>query len=177
MRGEEAELARGAVLDVVAVLAAVEQHVGAADADAHAVGERLDRVRFGRAVAADRDDVERHAHRVAGAVGVRGRKVAQDAALDGRTVGLHDDRFGHRKRAVARDRDVGGEIDDALLACGSQAREREQQAKQPAHYSRTSTAPRSSVSKKAAGLKANSRPTIRSGKVCSRVTYCLTAPL
>jgi len=102
---EEAELARGAVVDLVGVATGRQHRLGAADAHAHAVGELFGGPGFGGAVAQHGGDFERHAHAVAGAVAVGGRKVAQDAALSRPAGGLDFDGLGHRERAVGLDAD------------------------------------------------------------------------
>ena len=129
------------------------------------------------AVERNRDDVEPDAHALPEAPGVVGRKVAVDAVPDLAPLGLYRNRLAHGERAVGADRDLAAEIEQALGRAGRARGEREhERAGEPPHRS-TLTASRSSVSKNGIGANANRRATSRSGNDCSRVRYCLTAPL
>src|SRR2546422_9952660 len=111
---EEAELARSAIGDLVDVPAGREHHVGAADADALAVGEALQGVVLASAVARHADHAEGHARFRAERAAVAGREVAQDAAADLAALGLHFDPLGDRQRAVPGDADAAVEVKDSL---------------------------------------------------------------
>jgi hypothetical protein len=174
---EEAELARGAVGDLVDVPAARQHHGGVADADARAVAIGLHRPGLGVAVAAHRDDMQRHPDARAAAVAVIGGEIAQDAALDFTPFDLHLDALGDGEPAVRADADVAVEVEHPFLRRRGQRGEGEGEGEEQDPHSAIFTAARSSVSKNGSGGKPNRRATSTSGKLCRRVTYCFTAPL
>jgi hypothetical protein len=109
------------------VLAGRQQPVGAADAHAHPVRQPLGDEVLRRAVAGYGLDVEADLDAGAVAIGVGGGEIAQDAAADLPPLGLHADRLGDRKVAVALDHGIADEQQDAL--CGRRRRERREKEK------------------------------------------------
>src|SRR5262249_38166602 len=79
---EESDLPRGAIANDVFVPPDAEQSIGVADAHSHPVRQALGDKVFRRAVTGHRLDVEANLDAGAVAVGVRGRKITQDAAAD-----------------------------------------------------------------------------------------------
>ncbi len=111
---EEADLACGPVADDIGMRARGQQPFGAADADAHAVGQTLSAVGLVAAVAADGQHIEADGDATAVARGVDGREVAQDAAADFPSLRLHADGLGHAQVAVTLHLRIADEVKDAL---------------------------------------------------------------
>ena len=142
------DLARRAVGDLVGVGAARKHRVRAADADAHAVVESLERPALRCAVARHAHHLERHADAIAEAVLVVGGKVAQDAATDLAPLHLHHDALEHRQHAVGADLDRAVEVDDLFRRLRRKTNERRGDHR-PARHSAMFTGARSEVSKNA----------------------------
>ena len=187
--GEEADLPVGAVADDVFVPAGAERPIGAADADADAVAQPFGDPIFRGAVARDRLDVEPHLDPRAVPAPVDGRKIAQDAAADLPAFRLHGDRLGDRKVAVALDRDVADEAQDALDRAGGRKRsqqhnERKRDAGDRDHglppgnaTCGAAASPRSSSSKNGSSLNPRRRASSTSGNDWMLMFRLRTAPL
>ncbi len=175
MIGEVADLARGAIGDLVDVLAVLQHDVAAPDADALAIAEPLELEVLGRAVAPHPQHLEGHAHAIAEAVPVVGGEVAQDAALDVVAFHLDHDALGDREHAVGRDGDGGMEVDHPLERRHRHGPERAKEGEQL--HKVTFTGARSAVSKNGIGWKRKAFAMMTSGNDSMRVTYCCTAPL
>ena len=174
---EEAELAAGTVDDLVAVDAACDVCVRAADAHAHAVALALQDVGLGPAVTRHRSHLKWHLDETAAAVVVVGWEVPVDSVLDPDALGLHLDALVDFEDAVVADVHVAVKIDDALGRRAEDAPAEQDEPQNDAPHRATRTASRSSVSKNGSGRKPSIRATIRSGKLSMRVRYCFTAPL
>ena len=187
--GEEADLPGGAVADHVFVPPGAEQPIGAADAHAHAVAQPFGDPILRSAVAGDRLNVESDLDPGAVAAPVAGRKIAQDAATDVAAFGLDGNGLGDRKVAVALDRDVADEAQDALdRAGGREPRQQHDECKRDAGHRRhdlapgnatcgAAASPRSSSSKNGSSLKPRRCATSTSGNDWILMFRLRTAPL
>lgn len=133
---EKSDLPGRAIANDVGVLPARQQSLGAAYAHAHAVRQRLRDEGLRCTIAGDGLDVEPNLDAQAVAGGIPGRKIPQDATADLPPFGFHPDGLGHRKLAVALDRSVADELQDAFQrgsghACGKEQKECD---REPAHH-------------------------------------------
>jgi hypothetical protein len=127
---EPAELAAGAVVDGVAVVAGLEEYIRLADVNADAVAPGLGPGLIGLPVARDADQVEGNADIFPVPPALARREVAVDTATNLVAFGPDGDDFGDQQVAVLLDGDVAIVAKDLLLGVGSRRQEQRRQEKE-----------------------------------------------
>src|SRR5262249_49207293 len=161
----------------------------ASDAHAHAVAEAFGAPVLRVAVAGDGLNVEADFDPAAVGARVGGWEVTEDAAADVVAFRLHGDGLGDREIAVALDRDVADEIEDALDGAGGANRrqdegERNRDSREHAHGRTPGNATcgatawaRSSSSKNGSSRKPSGRASRTLGNDWMPMLRLRTAPL
>src|SRR5262249_14449803 len=120
--GEVSNLARSAILEHVLVWTKAQRAVGIADANPHALLHTFCTPDFRCAVAHHRLHAEADIDMRAVGARVDCRKIPQNAAADRYALGLHADRLGDRKIAIALHYDIADKQQNALDRAGRNAR-------------------------------------------------------